>query len=247
MAACRLKEGPLERNGEARLKTPRRARIMGWLWASVLRLLCATWRKRYEGFEAIDRERARGAKMMLCFWHGQYLPVFALCRWLWVEQRRESACVFTSRSARGQVISEICRHFGLDCVQISDMGRKHSYQLMRDALAEHSAGVIAVDGPLGPYRQVKQGAIRLAAELGYFLVPAATGAQRKWVMAQRWDRMEVPLCFSRVGLSMGPLIPVPPNIRKEQIRGLMGELYDRLEALERRAHSLIDTGSASEK
>ena len=247
MAACRLKEGPLEQSGNARLKTPRRARIMGWLWASVLRLLCATWRKRYEGFEAIDRERAQGTKMMLCFWHGKYLPVFALCRWLWIEQRGESACVFTSRSARGQVISEICRHFGLDCVQIPDMGRKQSYQLMRKALAEHTAGVIAVDGPLGPYRQVKQGAIRLAAELGYLLVPASTSAQRKWVMAQRWDRMEVPLFFSRVGLSMGQPIPVPPDVRKDQIRALMDELCNTLEALERRAHSLIDAGVAGER
>ena len=250
MAACRLNERSLAQSGDgdALPKIPRRARIMGWLWAGVLRLLCATWRKRYEGFEAIDRERAQGAKMMLCFWHGKYLPVFALCRWLWIEQRCESACVFTSLSARGQVISEICRHFGLDCVQIPDLGRKQSYQLMRDALAEHTtAGVIAVDGPLGPYRQVKQGAIRLASELGYFLVPASTSAQRQWVMAQRWDRMEVPFFFSRVGLSMGEPIPVPADIRKEQMRGLMGELYDRLEALERRAHALIDTGAAGER
>lgn len=187
--------------------------------------------------------------MMLCFWHGKYLPVFALCRWLWIQQRRESACVFTSQSARGQVISEICRHFGLDCIQIPDVGRKYSYQLMRDALAEHTAGVIAVDGPLGPYRQVKQGAIRLAAELGYFLVPASTSAPRKWVMAQRWDRMEVPGFFSRVGLSMGQPIPVPPDIRKDQIRALMDELYNTLEALERRAHSLTEdkTGKPEEK
>jgi len=247
MAACRLKEDPLECSCEAPLKTPRRARIMGWMWASILRLLCTTWRKRYEGFEAIDCERAQGAKMMLCFWHGKYLPVFALCRWLWIEQRGESACVFTSLSARGQVISEICRHFGLDCVQIPDLGRKQSYQIMRDALAEHKAGVIAVDGPLGPYRQAKQGAIRLASELGYFLVPASTSSQWTWVMAQRWDRMEVPLCFSRIGLSMGQPVPVPPDIRKEQIRGLMAELYDRLEALEYRAHSLIGVAVAGER
>lgn len=181
--------------------------------------------------------------MMLCFWHGKYLPIFSLCRWLWIEQRDESACVFTSRSARGEVIAEICRHFGLDCIQIPDSGRKYSYQIMRDALASHSAGVIAVDGPLGPYRQVKQGAIRLASELGYYLVPASTSAQRTWVMAQRWDRMEVPVCFCRIGLSMGEPIFVPPNIDRAQIRGLTDRLYNTLQALERRAQALINPDS----
>ena len=217
-----------------------RASVSGWLWATGLRLLCFTWRKRYQGFEPIDRERADGGKMMLCFWHGQYLPIFALCRWLWIEQRNESACVFTSLSARGAVIAEICRNFKLDCVQIPDRGHKHSYQLMRDALMRHTSGVIAVDGPLGPHHKVKPGAIRLASDLGYFLVPAATCAAQSWVMEQRWDRMTIPHPFTRIGLSMGAPIAVPAGIEKSQIRQLITLLDQRLDELEEQAGELID-------
>ena len=176
---------------------------------------------------------------MLCFWHGQYIPIMALCRWLWIERRAETACVFTSLSARGAVIAEICRRFGLDCVLIPDGGHRYSYELMRDGLATHRAGVVAVDGPLGPNRKVKQGAIRLASELGFHLVPASTFSERNWVMKQRWDKMEVPKPFSRTSLMMGEPIPVGRDLSRSQIRGLMRELACRLECLEKQAISMI--------
>lgn len=177
--------------------------------------------------------------MMLCFWHGKYLPIFALCRWLWLEQRGESACVFTSRSTRGQVISEICRNFGLDCIQIPDRGRKYSYELMKSALAVHTSGVIAVDGPLGPHRQVKQGAIRLASDLNYMLVPASVYTKHKKVAGNRWDKMEIPKPFTPIGLSMGEPIEVPSDISKQQIKKLTNQLYQSLQHLEYRAGALI--------
>jgi hypothetical protein len=216
-----------------------KARLFGWAWASLLKLLCLTWRKRYDGFASIDASRKQGHKFLLCFWHGKYIPIMALCRWAWIEQRSESACVFTSLSARGAVISEICRHFGLDCILIPDGGNKYSYQLMRDALACHDAGVIAVDGPLGPYRQVKQGAVRLASELGFHLVPASVYTEQKWVVTSRWDRMEVPKPLSRTALMMGEPVPVGSGLSREEIGVLMHRVEANLESLEQQAEGLF--------
>jgi lysophospholipid acyltransferase (LPLAT)-like uncharacterized protein len=216
-----------------------KTRLVGWLWAICLRLLCWTWRKRYDGLAPIDEARRRGHKFMLCFWHGKYIPVMALCSWLWIERRAENACVFASQSARGAVIAEICRNFGLDCILIPDQGHKHSYELMRDALSEHRAGVIAVDGPLGPNRRAKQGAIRLASELSFHLVPASVFAESSWVMAKRWDGMEVPKPLSRTGLMIGEPIPVDRDLSRAQIRALIQQLEERLETLEEQAEWLF--------
>ncbi|MCI0666585.1 MAG: hypothetical protein L0Y38_04670 [Methylococcaceae bacterium] len=214
-------------------------RLLGWLWATFLRSLCWSWRKRYDGLAPIDEARKQGHKFMLCFWHGKYIPIMALCSWLWIERRAENACVFASLSARGAVIAEICRNFGLDCVLIPDLGHKYSYELMRNALSEHRAGVIAVDGPLGPNHRVKQGAIRLASELGFHLVPASVFADRSWIMEERWDRMEVPKPLSRTGLVMGDPIPVAPDLSRGQIRALVRYLEDRLDVLEEQARWLF--------
>ena len=216
-----------------------RARIIGYCCATFLRFLCWTWRKRYQGFGAIDEARARGVKMVLCFWHGKYIPIMALCRWLWIEKRGEDACVFTSLSARGVVISEICRNFGLDCILIPDRGQRYSYELMRSALLTHRAGVIAVDGPLGPNRIVKQGAIRLASDLGFHLVPASVHAENKRVADSRWDKMEFPKFLTRIGLAVGNPIAVPQNISKAQIRALIMQLGSELEQLELSAQELL--------
>ncbi len=216
-----------------------RSRVIGFCCATFLRVLCWTWRKRYRGFGAIDDARSRDAKMVLCFWHGKYIPIMALCRWLWIEKRGEDACVFTSLSARGAVISEICRNFGLDCILIPDRGHKHSYKLMRSALSTHSAGVVAVDGPLGPNRIVKQGAIRLASDLGFHLVPASVYAEHKRIANNRWDKMEFPRFFTRIGLVMGLPVAVPPNVSKVQIRKLIAQLGGELERLESSAQNLL--------
>ncbi|MEE9345506.1 MAG: DUF374 domain-containing protein [Methylococcales bacterium] len=217
-----------------------RAKVLGWLFASILKLFFMTWRKSCTGFDAIDRQRENNAKMILCFWHGKYVPIFAMCGWQWVQQRGETAVAFTSLSPRGIVIGEICRQFGLDCVQIPDNGRKASIQLMQEAMQKHTTGVIAVDGPLGPKGVVKQGAIRIASELGYLLVPASVSASHKWVMTKRWDAMEFPMPFCRAALAMGEPIEVDLNIDKSAIRQLMNTLANQINHLENQAKRLVD-------
>ena len=217
-----------------------RAKFLGWLFASILKLFFMTWRKSCTGFDAIDRQRKNNAKMILCFWHGKYVPIFAMCGWQWVRQRGETAVAFTSLSPRGIVIGEICRQFGLACVQIPDNGRKASFKLMQDAMQKHTTGVIAVDGPLGPKGVVKQGAIRIASELGYLLVPASVSASYKWVMTKRWDAMEFPMPFCRAALAMGEPVEVAANIDKATIRHLMDTLAEQINQLENQAQRLVD-------
>ena len=93
----------------------------------------------------------------------------------------------------------------------------------------------------GPNRQVKQGAIRLASDLNYMLVPASVYTKSKKIVERRWDKMEIPKPFTSIGLSMGKPMEVPADISKTQIRNLMVELFETLENLEVRASDLIET------
>lgn len=215
-----------------------RSKVLGWFFASVLKVFFMTWRKSCSGFDVIDQHRQHNVKMILCFWHGKYVPIFALCGWQWVQQRGQTAVAFTSLSPRGIVIGEICRQFGLDCVQLPDNGRKHSFQLMQEAMHRHTTGVIAVDGPLGPKGVVKQGAIRIASELGYSLVPASVWSNHKWVIAKRWDKMEFPMPFCRAALAMGEPVTVAQEMNKSDIRQLMDTLAKQINQLEIQAKKL---------
>ena len=214
-----------------------RARVLGFFWAWLLRLQFATWRKRCDGMQRLDQILGEGRRVMFSFWHGKYVPLFALLR-------GHQACVFTSESARGDVIVDICRRFGYHCVQIPDSGRGYSLNLMRQALANHQNGGIAVDGPLGPYHRVKKGAVKLASEMGCVIVPASVYARHKRVLKHRWDRMELPRLFTRVGFAIGEPIIVPSQLGAEDLRRYTETVHESLEALERQAAELVDVTEA---
>ncbi|MFQ5755398.1 MAG: lysophospholipid acyltransferase family protein [Acidiferrobacterales bacterium] len=210
------------------------ARVLGLIWAWVLRLQAATWRIEVEGLDRLDRMISRDQRFLLTFWHGKYLPLFALLR-------DHNACVFASDSPRGDVLAEISRRFGYACMQIPDHARDRSLDLMRETLPHHRAGAIAVDGPLGPHHVVHRGAIQLASELGLVVLPASVAARRKRVRKQRWDRMEVPHLFTRVYLVVGNPIIIPSDVAPDDIAGWANQLRDALEAVDRRAEDKART------
>ncbi|MGH8582890.1 MAG: glycosyltransferase [Gammaproteobacteria bacterium] len=215
----------------SRVRTERKHRLLGWVWAWLLRVQSATWRKRQEGLEALDALLAERRKVLFCFWHGRYLPLFALLR-------GRPACVFTSQSDRGRVIAEICRNFGYGCVLVPARNQGQAYELMQRALEQHQNGGIAVDGPLGPFHRVKRGAIKLASELGYIVVPASATARRKRVIVKRWDRMEFPGWFTHVGLAIGTPMEIPEHLSVEDTQRWAARVRTALEQLDQRAEAL---------
>jgi len=208
------------------------ALFLGWLWAALLRLQALTWRKRVVGLERFAALRAAGHRVVVLFWHGKYVPLFALVR-------VPGACIFTSRSFRGDVISEICRRFGLHAVEIPDHGGDESLDLMRSGLADAEVAAIAVDGPMGPYHSVKRGAIELASELGCVLLPISLASRSKRIATTRWDRREVPRLFTTVHVEAGEAIMVPQDLDEEGIKAWSERVRDALEALDARAERAV--------
>lgn len=204
---------------------PLRARLLGWIWSAALRLLALTWRKRPVGLDGIESMLADRRRFIAVFWHGGYIAILALLR-------VPGGCIFTSRSFRGDVIAAMSRSFGLRAEEAPGGGA--SLESMRSALAESPAGAIAVDGPLGPRHDVKRGAVILASELGFALVPVSVASRRKWVLAGRWDRMEIPRPFTTVQLEVGEPIEVPPELDESGLDRWSQRVHEELVALDER-------------
>ncbi|MCB1033724.1 MAG: DUF374 domain-containing protein [Acidobacteria bacterium] len=209
-----------------------RTRLLGAFWSLLLRFQAATWFLRTEGLEAFDRDLREGRPLLLAFWHGRYLPLFALLR-------GRDAMVFSSLSRRGRVIAEICRHCGYRCTLLADHGREDSLERMRQALAGGLAGGLAVDGPLGPRHAVKRGTIVLASEQRRIIYPASVDAARKKVLEERWDKMEVPRLLTRVALVIGEPLEVPRNLSAEDEERWQDRLHQALDEVDLRAAELV--------
>ena len=209
----------------------RRARLAGAILAWLLGLGARTWRRRLEGVEQIGELLAARRRVVFAFWHGKYVPLFALLR-------VPGACVFTSRSLRGEVLAELSRRFGYRAVTIPGHGALES---MVGVLRESAAVAIAVDGPLGPFHAVKRGAVELASRTGAVVMPVSVAARPRKVFARRWDRMEIPRPFSRVHLAVGEPIEVPPDLDASAVRAWSDRLAAALGALDDRVESLAET------
>ncbi len=207
------------------------AKFAGWVLSRFLRGLRRTWRVRIEGRENLNRLYAADTRLLLCFWHGKYVPIFPLLEGY-------KACIISSRSERGDIIAEICRNFGYQSVQIPDHGRHESLSIMTKSLSEISMGGTAVDGPLGPRHRVKSGVIRVASALGFALVPISVASRRKIVFEKRWDRMEIPLPFTTVCLVIGDPIKVPPELHAGQVRDMTDNLAETIETLAQQAERI---------
>lgn len=220
-----------------------RARLVALAIAAGLRLSFVTWRKRTLGLDRLDRMLAAHEPLIAAFWHGRIAALFP-----WLAGRQ--AVIFTSVSRRGDVIAEACQRFGYECVQIPDHGRTHSLAIMKETLARQPVCGVAVDGPLGPYHSVKHGAVELASELGFRIVPISVDADRKWVAKRRWDRHEIPLPFARVVLVAGEPLTVPPRLDadgvvrwSERLRAALIEGDRESTALVRRSATAVELGS----
>lgn len=185
----------------------RRARVLGAIGAWLLRLWCLSWRKRMAGVEHLDDCIAGGRPTLVLFWHGSYVPLFALLR-------GRPACILTNRSLRGQVIAQISQRFGYATLELPDEHGRRFLAALRKARQEHVAWGTAADGPLGPGLCIKPSLITLAAHFGFSVQLVGVAARHAWRLNRRWDRMLLPLPFTRVGLVISEPIPLPKGLDK---------------------------------
>ncbi|SMP39651.1 hypothetical protein SAMN06265222_101337 [Neorhodopirellula lusitana] len=112
-----------------------------------------------------------------------------------------------SRSRDGDLLVPLLKSCG--CVPIrgsSGHGRKGGAtalaQLIRHVEQGHPA-VIAVDGPKGPRGKVQKGAAMLAQKTGVPILPVVLVPRRRFIFAKAWDRMQIPIPFTRLDCRFG--------------------------------------------
>ncbi|MDA3903311.1 MAG: hypothetical protein PF441_07695 [Desulfuromusa sp.] len=180
-------------------------KLKGKIFYWGLRSQYLTWRIQIQGREHLDQLYTDKKRFLLCFWHGKYIPIFPLLEGY-------EACVVSSQSKRGSIITEICRNFGFQSTQIPDQPRRDSLKLFNKILTEVHATATAVDGPLGPPGRVKTGVIKMASAHNLVLLPVSVTSRWKIVLAKRWDRMEIPLPFTQIFMDFGEPVTVPLHI-----------------------------------
>ncbi|HMR08074.1 MAG TPA: lysophospholipid acyltransferase family protein [Polyangiaceae bacterium] len=171
---------------------------LGLVVGLVVRLWALTWRVRVVGSLG-DAPRAR----VFAFWHGRQMVLLAA-------PRTRPAVALVSLSKDGQLQHGVQRMLGVRSVRgSSSRGGATALRALVRALKRQGADVLmAVDGPRGPARQAKAGAVRAALRSGALLVPVGSWARRAVVLRGSWDQFVVPLPFTHVVIAIGPAMDV---------------------------------------
>jgi lysophospholipid acyltransferase (LPLAT)-like uncharacterized protein len=196
-----------------------------WLWAKSAR----TTVLGKEGYEALRNEKK---PVIILIWHGRifFAPYFF---------RRRGIMPLVSPSEDGEIVAQIVARWGYKALRGSS---SHSiiraWNEMKGELEKGGELIIVPDGPTGPGREMKPGAMKLAQETGAFLIPFTFSSSKRKTL-KSWDSFLIPKPFARFVAIYGKPISVESNLNKEELKEKSQELEKYMIELDQEADSFF--------
>jgi hypothetical protein len=201
-----------------------RYEVAGVLGQGLVAALFATLRVRWSGVEHLRQFRDKGEPVIFVLWHSQLLP-------LTYYHRNQGVVALVSEHGDGEYITRLIRRIGFGAVRGSSTrgAAKGLKGLIRAARAGHDLAVTP-DGPRGPARVFKPGALAVAQMTGLPLLPVAAGASSAWRL-RSWDGFLVPRPLATLRIEYAPPRWVPRDAGRTDLEGLGRDIQEELNAL----------------
>lgn len=192
--------------------------------------LTATLRFHTSGVEHVRAGIAMSPtrSVIFCLWHQHLLLVLG-------KHQRQRIAALSSLSSDGTIMADYIERLGLRAIRgSSSRGGLRAARELIAAIDEGWHAAITVDGPRGPYKEVKPGPFEIARRSGAPIIPVVARASREACFKRAWDRFRAPLPGARVSLVYGePIVvpeayPTPPELFT--LRRHLGCQLHRLEA-----------------
>ena len=206
---------------------------------ALINLIGRTIKFEVKGWQNHEQIFNDGHLPIYVFWHER---IFLTTYW-W---RNRRIVVLTSRSFDGEYIARFIQRFGYGAVRgSSTRGGVGAIVEMVRLMRNGCTTAFTIDGPKGPPRLVKPGAVLLAKKSGHPICPVTMALERRWI-APTWDSFQVPKPFSRACVFVAPPIYVSAEAdeaelesKNKQLQAVLDELTARgeewREALSRQA------------
>ena len=165
--------------------------VAGVLGKAFMESLFLTVRVERSGQDNLADLRKENLPVIFVFWHGGLLPlVYA--------HRPQNGVVLVSEHGDGEYIARIIERYGFETVRgSSSRGRVRGMRGLVRAAQRGKDVVITPDGPRGPNREVKSGALVVARLTGLPLIPVGVASTSSWTV-NSWDRFILPFPFTSI-------------------------------------------------
>ncbi|HDD35605.1 MAG TPA: DUF374 domain-containing protein [Candidatus Desulfofervidus auxilii] len=142
-------------------------------------------------------------------WHGA-LPILPFIF------KDKKIVTMASYSEDGELITSAFKKIGLEVIRGSThRGGISALKNMLKVIKQGYSAGLAIDGSQGPVHKVQGGVIFLSMYSGYPLVPLNVYYQHS-VKLPTWDKMEIPLPFTKVAIVFGKPFYVKKGISKKE-------------------------------
>lgn len=139
-----------------------------------------------------------------------------------------------SQSADGDLLVPGFRAMGMTAIRGSnrgqncDKGGREAIEQMIQHVRGGQPGIIAVDGPRGPRNHVRKGIAVVSRNSGGAVLCVACIPSRRWILGS-WDRLQIPMPFSRIDAYFAPPLRPDRNESVEEYRRRIEAALNELE------------------
>lgn len=185
-------------------------RLLGnYFLKSAINFLCKTLKIEKINQQVIDKLNEQNQNYVLAFWHSTMLLP-------WYVHRNQNFAALTSLSKDGDLLARQLKSWNYKVVRgSSSKGGDVALGIMVDLAKNKYSVAITPDGPRGPVRKFKAGAVITAKRSGIPLVLAGVGFQKKKKL-KSWDSFEVPKFFSKAKIVYSEPIFVNSELSYEE-------------------------------
>jgi lysophospholipid acyltransferase (LPLAT)-like uncharacterized protein len=207
---------------------------------ALVRLMWWTYRFDIRGDDSVRGLAAGGRPMVLAFWHENlFMMPWYLSR---LTELGVGVTYLVSPSLDGEYAVKLLDVIGGRAVRGSATrsGAKAIRGLYRIIVKEKGSPVVAADGPRGPRRRCKKGAVVLGQLTDALIVPLAAAPRRAFHL-RTWDQLPVPLPFTRVAIEVGEPVEIPKTLTEDEVESHRQNLEATIDTLTGRATERVNT------
>ena len=162
------------------------------------RLLSLTWRVQTILSPPLEERLRQGQVVTLAHWHRDETVLV-------LNIRRLRAGILNSKSSDGQMMAKLVKLYGAQTAKGSSS--RDGVEALKGLIRLAKTGrnpTVAVDGPRGPYKQIKPGVFQVSRLTGSPICPAVVVYSSAWNFPRSWDQTYLPKPFARVLIYWGP-------------------------------------------
>jgi len=208
-------------------------KFLSWMVAGLVALLRSTCRVHFHD-DPRQKLRDAGKGYVYGFLHAHQMSI--------IIGSESGTAAMVSRSRDGQLVVPALKLAG--CVVFrgskKSNNRARGGQQAIDSLIEHvrngGPAAIAVDGPRGPRGRVHKGVAMVSQQSGAAVLVIVAKPKYRWIAKQAWDRLQLPIPFTRIeGYFAPPIFPCDGEkleAYRQRIETVLRELESQLDPLE---------------